>query len=198
MAFIEENVEGSKNKLNLSINEKEDLEDLDDEQVEQEFTAFLKDINKDEQAKEFLDQMNLLMESGFNENKTFNDDFLFDTTQGNSMEGFANSCIKQLVKKEVIYEPLKEARKQMQSFMGASEANRTLANKEKLKLINDCLQILESPDHSKPAQTDELVRLFEKLNEKGGLPDEMLKKCMGGGEYKHVKQMMKEGDCLIF
>ena len=41
MAFIDDNISGSKNKLNISINEKDDIDDLDDEQVEKEFTEFL-------------------------------------------------------------------------------------------------------------------------------------------------------------
>jgi len=31
MAFIDDNICGSRNKLNISINEKDDLEELDDE-----------------------------------------------------------------------------------------------------------------------------------------------------------------------
>ena len=61
MAFIDDNTSTTKNKLNISINEKDDIDDLNDEEVEQEFTAFLQEMQKNSEANDFLNQMNLLV-----------------------------------------------------------------------------------------------------------------------------------------
>ena len=80
MAFIDDNTSTTKNKLNISINEKDDIDDLNDEEVEQEFTAFLQEMQKNSEANDFLNQMNLLMESGMN--NSMNDNmFLGDTSK---------------------------------------------------------------------------------------------------------------------
>ena len=46
--------------------------------------------------------------------------FMGDMSKEQGFESFAHSFLKQMVKKEVIYEPLLEARKQMQEYMGKS------------------------------------------------------------------------------
>ncbi len=41
-----------------------------------------------------------------------------DQSKVDGFESFAHSFIKQMVKKEIIYEPLVEAKKQLQEYMG--------------------------------------------------------------------------------
>ncbi len=51
MEFMNECLAKSKNKLNISMNEKDELDDLDDEKIEQEFNDFLKSFSQNQQAK---------------------------------------------------------------------------------------------------------------------------------------------------
>ena len=89
--------------------------------------------------------MNQLMESSIDgNNKTFNDDFLFDTSKGIFTESFSNPSINHILEKKVMYEPLLKARKFMQEFMGISSQNVTPVNKEKLRLITEALQIYQN------------------------------------------------------
>lgn len=43
--LIEQSLNQSKQKLNISFQEKEDLEDIDDDEIEKQFTEFIQEIN---------------------------------------------------------------------------------------------------------------------------------------------------------
>ena len=85
MDFINDCLNISKNKLNISMTEKDKLDDLDDEKVEKEFHNFLNEIQKDHEASEFMNQMNKLLESGIqgDSEKGFLDGFATNTNFDN-------------------------------------------------------------------------------------------------------------------
>ena len=52
-----------------------------------------------------------------------------------------------MIKKEIIYEPLLEAKKQLLEFMENNPEKVSEENKEKLILLNECIAIFEKEDY---------------------------------------------------
>lgn len=133
--FINENLDEPVNKLNISKHEKNDLEELDDEKIEQEFNAFLQDMQKQNGFEnDFFNQMNKMFE-----NPDLQGNILGDLNDDANMDNFANKFIFQMVNKDIIYEPLKEAKKQYDDYLATNKDKITKEDEEKIELLKQSI-----------------------------------------------------------
>lgn len=58
---------------------------------------------------------------------------------------------------------------------------------------------MEGPESESEKTKEKLIENFEELNDKGGLPEDILSKCMGGNaDFLQMKNLMKNPQCSIF
>lgn len=193
--LLNECVAKSRNKLNISVDEKEELDNLDDEAIEKEFNEFMKNISKDNTADQFLNEISKIMEKGVGQQDP---NFLNSFDDGN-FDNFSKNLLYQFVNKDVIYEPLKEAKKKIEELVQNKKNDKNLkVNNEKLKLINDIITLLEI-ENSNDKIKEEVICKFEELNDKGGLPEEIVKNCMKENpDLENFQKFTNGKACQIF
>lgn len=192
--LINECVAKSNNKLNISVDEKEELNNLDDEAIEKEFNDFMKNINKNNSADEFLNEISKIMEKGVGEQ----DPNFLKGFDDNNFDNFSKNLLYQFVNKDVIYEPLKEAKKKIEELLENNKNDKKNENEEKLKLINDIILLLDKNSNDEKIKED-IITKFEELNDKGGLPDQIVKNCMKENpDLKNFQSFTGGKACSIF
>lgn len=84
--LIEQSLNQSKQKLNISFQEKEDLEDIDDDEIEKQFTEFIQEINRPEEQSIFK-KLSSVLDQGFLDEESKNEDALnFDEFSNKILE----------------------------------------------------------------------------------------------------------------
>lgn len=153
------------NKLNLSLDEKENDEDLNDEQITKEFNAFMKEMSQGGGADVFT-QLNQMLQGIDDESKMpFND---------NELDGLAANMLNKFMEKDIILEPLIEAREKLKKFIDEKPEN--VKEKPKLKVIEELIEMLEK-DEKTAESKEKMVKKFEELQDLGGIPKEILDDC---------------------
>ena len=168
-------------KLNLSMDEKEDLEDIDEEDVAKEFENFMKEMNQGAGASDFMAQLNQML-GGTLEDGEGDDNDIDDT---------ANKMLFRMMDKDIIYEPLLEAREKMRAFVEKNEGNTKY--KPRLKLIEELIELLDKGDNS-DACKELMSQKFEQLQDLGGIPQEILSDCA----KENPELAGQLGNCPIF
>lgn len=84
--LIDQSLNQSKQKLNISFQEKEDLEDIDDDEIEKQFTEFIQEINRPEEQSIFK-KLSSVLDQGFLDEESKNEDALnFDEFSNKILE----------------------------------------------------------------------------------------------------------------
>ena len=200
--FLDECLTGANEKLNLTADEKDDLEDLDDEQIQKEYEAFMKNLGSNANATDFLGQLNQLMEGGLTGDKNLDGDFgniLGGLDEGNDFDMFTDNLIGQFIDKEVIYEPLKEARQKVDEHVNESVANKTEKNIKILGILDNIIKLMDEDAQKTSEGKEKVMQLFEDLQEQGGLPDEIVKTHINDNpEMAKLQELTKSKGCTIF
>lgn len=168
-------------KLNLSMDEKEDLEDINEEDVAKEFENFMKEMNQGAGAGDFMAQLNQMLGGSLEDGE--GDD--------NDIDSTANKMLFRMMDKDIIYEPLLEAREKMRAFVDKNEDNTKY--KPRLKLIEELIELLDKGDNS-DASKELMSQKFEQLQDLGGIPQEILSDCA----KENPELAGQLGNCPIF
>lgn len=106
-------------------------------------------------------------------------------------DNFANKLLHEFMDKEILEEPLKEAKKSYQSFL--EEKGPTL-NKEEIERFTSqekCIDELLITLEKEPNNKDHLIILFEKMQEFGAPPDEITKNIEKDNPFKMFQNMQE-------
>lgn len=200
MDLLNECLVGANEKLNLTADEKDDLEDLDDEQIQKEYEEFMKNISGGTNANDFLSQLNKMMEGGFNGDANMDfGNLLGDMGDGNDFDVFTDNLITQFIDKEVIYEPLKEARQKVDELMDTAPANRSPKNIRISQILSELIGLMDKDLQKTPEGKEKIMQLFEELQDNGGLPEEIVKTSVGDNpEMAKLQEMTQGKGCTIF
>ena len=202
MGFLDDCLLETNKKLNLTADEKDDLDDLDDEEIEKEYEEFMRNISQNAQVNDFMGQLSQLMESGINidgNNPEGLGNFLGGLDESADFDVFTDNLIGQFIEKDIIYEPLTEARQKVEEHVAAKEENRTEQNLKVLTILNNILSTLDKEDYKSPENREKVMKLFEDLHDNGGLPEEIMKECLTNNpELKNLQNMGKGQGCSIF
>lgn len=168
-------------KLNLSMDEKEDLGDINEEDVAKEFENFMKEMNQGAGANDFMAQLNQMLGGSLEEGEG----------DENDIDGTANKMLFRMMDKEIIYEPLLEAREKMRAFVEKNEGN--VKYKPRLELIEELIELLDKGDNSDSCK-ELMSQKFEQLQDLGGIPQEILSDCA----KENPELAGQLGNCPIF
>lgn len=200
--FLNDCLQGANEKLNLTHDEKEDLEDLDDEQIQKEYENFMRNIANSTKANDFLGQLNKLMEAGLNSNMNVDTDFgnlLGGLEEGNDFDVFTDNLIGQFIDKEVIYEPLKEAKQKVEEHINTATVNKTPRNIKVLQILNEIIELMDKDAQNTNEGKERIMQLFEELQDQGGLPEEIVKNSMADNpEMAKLQELTQGKGCIIF
>jgi hypothetical protein len=189
--LLNEKIEESNNSLNKPIDEKEEIDD--DEEIDKEFNDFMSSLNKENSANQFLNDISTIMEKGSFEN---NDDFL-NSFEEKNYEAFSKNLFYKFVKKDIIYQPLKEAEKNTEELIKKEEKNKK-KNIEKLNLIKEIIKIFDKNADDIDVK-DKIIEKLEKINDKGGIPEEFIKAFIKQNpELKNLEDFSDQKFCKIF
>lgn len=145
-------------KLNLTADEKDDQEDINmGNDFNQEFENLMKEFQNG-------------IGENFDSNPMFNEFFDPKNLRGNNMEDLADNLLGEFLNKEILYEPLKEAKTAYEDYF--KEKGDTLPAGEKSnyeKQYSLLMKIVEVLDNE-PENKAKLTSLFEEMQENGTPP----------------------------
>lgn len=200
--FLDECLQGTNEKLNLTADEKEDLDDLDDEAIQKEYADFMKNIASNDNANDFLSQLNKLMESGVGDMIGMNNDFsnlLGSLDDNNQFDSLTDNLINQFIDKDVIYEPLKEARQKVNEHINADKKNKNQKNIKVLQILTEIINLMDTNSQTTPTGRERIMQLFEELQEEGGLPEEIIQQSVKDNpEMAKLQDLTQGKNCVIF
>ena len=166
MGFLDDCLQETNQKLNLTADEKDDLEDIDDEEIEKEYEEFMRNMSQNAQVNDFMGQLSQLMESSINIDGNSQEglgNFLGGIDESADFDMFADNLIGQFIEKEVIYEPLKEAKQKVEEHIAKNPENQSDKNLKILTILNNILSTLDKDDYKSPENREKVMKLFEDL-----------------------------------
>lgn len=194
-------------RLNLTADEKDELEDLDEATIEAEYEKFIKSTDQNEQMKALLQNFQNIL--NFEETKTGNESKnpLFDMNFDNfsNEKGFGemtDAMLGTFLQKDMIYEPLHEAKKKLEELLqkhpnDESSKKKMVEDKAKYDLICELIALYDKPDFDSPTNKEIITAKFEELHDMGGLPSELMQEGMKGMPKLDDLENMEE-KCNIF
>ena len=197
-------------KLNLTCDEKEELEDLDDEVNEADFQNLLHSLQDDETTKNLFSTFNSFLQNNQNApaSSQFSSNFenmfgnFTEKDGGNNIDNFTDEMLKGMLKKEVIYEPLLDAKTKLEELFAKKpqneEENKKREQDQKVyALICDLINEFNKPDFESKESQERIMVKFETLHDLGGLPTELMKE--GAKDLPGMGDLGKTlGNCMIF
>ena len=193
-------------KLNLTSDEKDELDDLNNPENEAEYEDFLNSLNQNEQTKNLLSQFsNMFNFEGNPDLKNEQNPFLNfgNSTENNTnFDDMTNTMLDNFLQKDVIYEPLLEAKTKLGPLINREAKNdeeaKKIANDKKIYgLVLELIDLFDKPDHTSKENKEIIMAKFEELHDLGGLPTEIMadsmKECPPMGEFNKLKDQ-----CSIF
>lgn len=174
----------SNHKLNLTADEKDELEDLEDPVNDAEYENFIRSLDTNEQAKSLLNQLGNMfggMEGGagqFSEPPVDHPMFGAGFDQ-NNFEDMTNQMLGNFLQKDVIYDPLKEAKAKLEDFLKTepktdAEQQKRVNDQKIYGLVNELIALFDKPDHDSKENKEVIMNKFEELHDLGGLPTEIM------------------------
>ncbi len=127
-----------------------------------------------------------------------NFNFLDGLDDNETFDKFTTDLLNQFVNKDLIYEPILEAKKKVQALIDKDPKNKTKANLDKLAKIDEIVLLLDKKDQTQEDK-DKIIKKFEELNDSGGLPEEIMKDCIKDNpELANLQSLGKGKGCDIF
>ena len=184
--------------LNLTADEKDERDDLDDAAIEKEYEDFMKSLNMNDQTKNILDQLGMMFKddgnfnANFGSNANFGQGNLYDE---NKLEDLTSAIMGGFLKKEVIYEPLLEVREKLKGISSPNSENQAKLT-AKIAKVSEIIEIYEKPDHDSKENREKVEVLFEEFKDLGGLPDEIVDDNIRSSPM--FKMTENQSECSIF
>lgn len=174
----------SNHKLNLTADEKDELDDLEDPINDAEYENFIRSLDTNEQAKNLLNQLGNMFGGAQGGAGQFSeppgDHPMFGAGfDQNNFEDMTNQMLGNFLQKDVIYEPLKEAKVKLEEYFSTepktpAEQQKRDNDKKIYGLVNELIALFDKPDHDSKENKEVIMNKFEELHDLGGLPTEIM------------------------
>lgn len=108
-------------------------------------------------------------------------------------DNFANKLLHDFMDKEILEEPLKDAKKSYETYL--TEQSEKLGKEEVERFRNQekCIDELITTLDKEPNNKDKLISLFEKMQEFGAPPEEITKNIEKDNPFKMFQNMQEMG-----
>lgn len=194
------------------------LDEFTNPELEKEFTDFMKGLQGGGDDQNSMNQLTNMMGDLFKNmggppngvpgegeeqkgpedahpelSKKFEDMFSkFEKTP--QFDNFATKLLHEFMDKEILEEPLKEAKKSYESFLVEKGSQLSKEEVDRFKNQEKCIDELILALEKEPNNKDHLINLFEKMQEYGAPPDEISKNIEKDNPFKMFQNMQEMGE----
>lgn len=106
-------------------------------------------------------------------------------------DNFANKLLYEFMDKEILHEPLKDAKKSYESFLLEKAASLSKEEVERFQNQEKCIDELLITLEEAPENKDHLINLFEKMQEFGAPPEEITNSIEKDNPFKMFQNMQE-------
>ena len=109
-------------------------------------------------------------------------------------DNFATKLLHEFMDKEILEEPLKEAKKSYDAYLGEKGAQLGKEEVERFRNQEKCIDELLEALEKEPNNKDKLIALFERMQEFGAPPDEITKNIEKDNPFKMFQDMKESSE----